>query len=394
MRIGIMGAPAENANLGCMALAYSMIFCLNEIEKELNDDFKYVIFDWKYNQESFDMMARELDIDRAKIQFAPYTFSQDWIRGIYHLGAYCKMKKEIKKCDVVFDITGGDSFSDIYGDMRHKGRTSVKLLVEKLGVPLILAPQTYGPYFKDESRKIAVDVIDRARYVMARDLQSQEWVKANTDKDAIYTPDMAFMLPYHKQDKTQTEKIRLGINASSILYTTSEITDRKFEISVDYVKYMKMLLKKLIDTGKYDIYMIPHVSTDHSIHEILKKEFPEINVVQPIKNPIEAKTLISTMDIFVGARMHGTIAAFTSGVACIPTSYSPKFSTLFRSVGYDVDVDLAHSTTEEAIDDTMNYVENYKQLILQIEECKNNNKDMMQKPKYEMLKCIRIVQGI
>jgi polysaccharide pyruvyl transferase WcaK-like protein len=46
-------------------------------------------------------------------------------------------------------------------------------------------------------------------------------------------------------------------------------------------------------------------------------------------NPIEAKSFISGLDFFTGARMHACIAAFSSGVAVCPMAYSRKFNGLF-----------------------------------------------------------------
>ena len=69
------------------------------------------------------------------------------------------------------------------------------------------------------------------------------------------------------------------------------------------------------------------------------------------------------MDIFIGARMHATIAAFSSGVATIPTAYSRKFSGLYNNLGYDCVVDMQKLTTEQALELTIQYVKDYQKLI-------------------------------
>lgn len=71
MRIGIMGAPINNSNHGCVALLYSLIHILSQIEKEEQKDFEYVIFDWKYNDKCMHMMAELLNVDINKIIYAP-----------------------------------------------------------------------------------------------------------------------------------------------------------------------------------------------------------------------------------------------------------------------------------------------------------------------------------
>jgi polysaccharide pyruvyl transferase WcaK-like protein len=67
-------------------------------------------------------------------------------------------------------------------------------------------------------------------------------------------------------------------------------------------------------------------------------------------NPIEAKSYISGLDFFMGARMHACIAAFSSGVPVFPVSYSRKFFGLFRdSLGYQHLGDLTCVTADEAL---------------------------------------------
>ena len=76
------------------------------------------------------------------------------------------------------------------------------------------------------------------------------------------------------------------------------------------------------------------------------------------------------MDIFIGARMHATIAAFSAGVITIPTGYSRKFKGLYDSIEYPYVIDLQNMTTSEAIEKTLEYIENSYMLEKQIMESK------------------------
>lgn len=377
MRIGIMGAPVDNSNHGCMALLYSLIHILSEIEKEGQDDYRYVIFDWNYNEEKIVMMSNILDIDRDKVIYAPYVLMLDPLRRLYHIRDYLRMKSEIKKCDCIIDVTEGDSFSDIYGDAWFTGRTRVKLLIENMGIPLILAPQTYGPYLTGKNRRMAAEAIKKARAVMTRDKQSQKLVKELAGVDAVYTTDLAFALPCGEYDIKASDKVKVGINASNLLYFGNEMKDRKFNIKTDYAGYLNGLLDVICGLDRYEVYLISHVDGDYEVHKILKERYPDCNLVPIFKNPVEAKSCISKMDIFIGARMHGTIAAFTCGAACIPTAYSPKFAGLFKSVGYDVLVDLASMDTEDAVDKTREYIEDYENLTRQAKRCTEDNSEVI-----------------
>ena len=386
MKIGIMGAPVDSTNLGCMALSYSLIYNLEQIEKETGKELQYIVFDWKYNEEKMNMIADELKVERKKISFAPYVMMVDPLRVAYHTIDFIRMIREIRTCDCVIDVTEGDSFSDIYGDAWFRGRTRVKKLIERLGVPLILAPQTYGPYQAEKNRKMAIKAIRGAAAVFTRDTQSREWIRETAGVEAVYTTDLAFSLPHRTDEVKGSDKTKIGLNASNLLYFSTEMKDRKFTLATDYAAYIDGLMKHFMEKGEYEVYLISHVSGDYEVHKILHEKYPDTHLVPNFQNPIEAKNLIRTMDAFIGARMHGTIAAFTTGVACIPTSYSPKFANLFSSIGYLADVDLCKLSTEEALKRTAEYISGYRKLQGEISECLQKNRELMDKVKTEMQK--------
>ncbi len=78
----------------------------------------------------------------------------------------------LREADAVLDITGGDSFTDMYGPRRFRAGSAFKRLVLALGKPLILLPQTYGPYRDPRHRAIAADIVRRAAMAWARDERS------------------------------------------------------------------------------------------------------------------------------------------------------------------------------------------------------------------------------
>lgn len=373
MVIGIMGTPIESSNLGCMALTYSLLIELEKISKQMNTEFKYIIFDGSDNETARLEICNALNIKEDHLISGHMSLLYNPLRIMKNISKTIKMILEIKLCDCIIDITGGDSFSDIYGEVIFYGRTYTKILVEKMNKPLLLAPQTYGPFQTKKTKQLASYAIANADCVLTRDMFSYNVIKKLTDKNVICCADMAFLLPYNKKEYENTNQIKVGINVSKLLYSDDlEVSARNFSTTVDYQKYIDGLLRYLTSSSKYEVYMIPHVGLDHEVHQELKKKYPTIKLVQPTTNPIMIKSLISEMDIFIGARMHGAIAAFTTGVACIPTAYSRKFSGLFKSIGYDVLIDLQKIETDKAIQDTISYVKNYKKLKERVIICNQN----------------------
>lgn len=369
--IGLEGAVINNGNMGCVALTCSILNMLEKISKELSTPITYFVFEGEENSEKNKNICKLLQIQEEQIYSVPTRHLYRIRSMIRHPIKTEKTIHKMRKCDVFIDLTEGDSFSDIYGQYRFNGGTNVKLLIEKMGIPLILGPQTYGPFNKECNKKKAKKVIESATCVMARDQMSAEYVANFSEKKIYVTTDLAFSLPFHKAAIGSDGKIKIGLNASSLLVKNkTESTETKFKLKTNYDQYLRELLQLLTANKKYEIYIIPHVERDAG--DELKKEFPNLHYLEPFDNPISAKSFISQMDIFIGARMHATIGAFSAGVATIPTAYSRKFKGLYESLGYKYVVDLAELNTHEAVELTVEYVKRYKELKLDVERCSIN----------------------
>lgn len=356
-----MGAPLDSENMGCLALSYSLLSCLEAIKKDTNEEITYVVFDWKCNKEKMKLLCQKVGIPEVRLEFGQYSVFNHPLKMAYHFARNIRMIRDIKKCDCVIDLTEGDSFSDIYGDEWFRGRTRVKLLITKLHKPLLLGPQTYGPFIKKNNYDMAKKAILAADFVMTRDDSSLDIVEKIGKKDAVNTSDLAFSLPYCKKE-INSEKIKVGINASRLLADNTEMKHRNFDLSLDYLKYVYDVIEYLLDSKIYDIYLISHVSGDYAIHEMINKKYQDTNLIPVFNNPIDAKSFISGMDVFIGARMHGTIGAYSSGVPCIATAYSPKFKNLFQVLDYNYVVDLTELDNDTAFNMTKDYIQEYKKL--------------------------------
>lgn len=380
MVIGLMGAPVDSENLGCMALTYSLLRVLQEIEEELHENFIYIDFDNNVkNPDKLRLLEKNCGLRPGQLHKGYIGNIPDFLRGIRHFKRNWPMFLDILKCDLVIDITQGDSFSDIYGVSRYRILTNIKLLAAMLGKPLVLAPQTYGPFLTKSSRRLARKALKASKIVFARDEISQEIAdKLIGKRRVILTTDLAFQLPYepYRQGKGDLSPKKIGLNFSGLLLSESlEKMEKNFEIRVDYWKYATKIIEYLIDNN-WKIFLIPHVGLDKKLHDKLAEVYPDVKSCEIFDNPIEIKSFIASMDVFIGARMHGTIGAFSAGVACIPTAYSRKFLGVYSLLNYPYVVDLSKETTEEAYAKTVYYLENVK--ILKIAQ----EKGMAEAKKY------------
>ena len=78
----------------------------------------------------------------------------------------------MRQANAVLDVSGGDSFTDLYGASRFKNIIAPKRLALALKRPLILLPQTYGPFSSASNERMASDLISGASLAYARDKDS------------------------------------------------------------------------------------------------------------------------------------------------------------------------------------------------------------------------------
>ena len=257
--------------------------------------------------------------------------------------------------DVFFDIGEGDSFSDIYGFKRFFLLSISKLLPILSNKKLILSPQTYGPFKSRASKIISKYLIQRSKAVFSRDYKSTNILKSLSVK-STEVADIAFSLPYEKKATLQNS---VGLNVSGLLWNGGYTSDNQFNLSLEYKELIKELIAGFSNKGKI-VHLISHVISDtlpidddYRISEFIKNEYflndTNVIIAPRFSSPLTAKSYISSMDFFLGSRMHATIAAISSGVPTIPLAYSRKFEGVFGSIGYNHTLNLYNLEKEDCI---------------------------------------------
>jgi colanic acid/amylovoran biosynthesis protein len=368
IKVGLLGSVINNDNLGCQALAYSIIDLLERISRDLEIQFHYNIFEWLPNSNLNLSFSKRIGIDPANLTSIKQGSYRDFLHKVRHYFDNHNMDTIIKSCDFIIDLTEGDSFTDIYGQDRFNDFTLIK--ERALGVsPVILGSQTYGPFQNPENEKRAADVIRRAEAVFTRDRISGDYVKKISGVTPILTCDLAFRLPYESRsnEKTGCAK-RIGFNISGLLVSDKqEGTSTEFTLKTNYDAFVRDVLDYLI-SHQYEVHLIGHVAADYTVNKILKEKYPSIILAPEFDNPMDAKSYISSMDLFIGSRMHATIAALTSNTPVVPVAYSRKFTGLFENVDYPYVVDLQTEDTNEAVQAVIDRIENYDETKIATEK--------------------------
>lgn len=343
MNIILSNLTLKNQNKGCVALCISTMYLIHKVLEERDIKYKLYITDSGYQSNGM----HELEIDGTKIEFYSCGY-YDWsnlkpaLKQLYLFffkqEEYRINREVFNNVDFILDIGQGDSFADIYGKGRFDWIDRIHRIARKKNVPYCILPQTIGPFKNEETKKQAIQSINKAKFVMARDAQSLLFVQENCPgKKASEYIDVAFFMPYKKQNFSK-DFIHVGLNVSGLLWHGGYTRNNQFELKVDYQKLIINIIEYFLTFPNVKIHIVPHVvdaesniENDYEISYHLVNEYSSDRVVlAPLfLSPIYAKNYIAGMDFFLGARMHATIAAFSTGVPVFPMAYSRKFNGLF-----------------------------------------------------------------
>ncbi len=263
--------------------------------------------------------------------------------------------KALGAIDLMLDIGAGDSFTDIYPNKRFAYMILGKRLCALRGVPLILSPQTIGPFSRQPHTSLARSAMERALAVFARDPLSMDALKQIAPQArAFQAIDVAFALPF-----TQAAKgpgTRVGVNVSGLLYGGGYTGANEFGLTIDYRDFTHRFIEAMLARPETRVELICHVNAplmpkddDGAAADALKARYPDLIRVPTFASPSAAKSHISGLDFLVGARMHATIAAYSSGVPVLPVSYSRKFEGLYKALSYPWLVPAKGFSTDQAV---------------------------------------------
>ena len=343
--IVISGLLLNDNNRGTAALGYGVFpfLCSKGLLSERN-----IIIKFKYVKNILKKQNRSIKTEKINIGGNNYNlmtvnvfFLEKWLLDKLNiLLPFTRFKRTIKNIAYIAAINGGDGFSDIYNTQTFLSRLKEIRIAMKRNIPLIMLPQTIGPFEHLKNRKIADKILRYADKIFVRDNKFvSELEKMGLEYEQ--TKDLsAYMKPEPWNINIKPNSI--GINVSGLAYSNSFRTlSGQFDA---YPELIDRLILHIRDKG-HTVYLIPH-SYHYGIPEpdnddmvacrtAYERLTDKSNVVFIDKDLIspQVKYVISKMSFFIGTRMHANFAAIYSRVPLFGLAYSYKFEGAFTANG-------------------------------------------------------------
>jgi polysaccharide pyruvyl transferase WcaK-like protein len=368
MRIALLGATFETSNLGVSALTAGAVTCLRHAfpaaEVSLLDYGKEGR-NYSLRVEDHDVEVRLVNLRFSKkfwlpnnvawlilpalvLRLLPFGFVR---RSLVKRNAWLR---HMEDTELFAAISGGDSFSDIYGLERLLYVALPQILVILLDKRLVLLPQTLGPYKGRFARSLARYILRRAELVYSRDHAGVETAgellgaKAAAGK-VRFCNDVAFVMEPHSPAKTDIAGLAggtgplVGMNISGLLAMGGYTGKNMFGLGVDYNGLVQRLIDFFIQVKGARVLLVPHVFGSHAESDVmacektydsLRGKYPgQLGRLRGTYDQHEIKHIIGGCDFFVGSRMHACIAAISQAVPAVAIAYSAKFRGVMETVG-------------------------------------------------------------
>ncbi|MBZ5734935.1 polysaccharide pyruvyl transferase family protein [Nocardioides sp. TRM66260-LWL] len=317
MKALVLWADDHSANLGVRVLAHGAAALIRDVFPDAEVHFQ-------------DFGSPELGIKLTKKSLVFDRIHRD-----------TSVREVVGDFDLIVDTGAGDSFADIYGAERMLVMTETQALCRRLGKPLVLMPQTIGPFDTRLGRWRSAKTLRSAAAVIARDATSRDYC-ARRGTTAVLSTDVVFALPQPRTDASAPTH-DVVLNVSGLLWGASDHVDPDH-----YRSLIRDLIGKLREQDR-NVTLLAHVlanpSADDDEAELnaLAEAF-EVEAIVPT-DLWDAREVVSRSNVVLGSRMHACLNALSTGRPTVPLAYSRKFAPLMSGVGWAHGVDLREGPT-------------------------------------------------
>lgn len=326
----ILYVHGGSGNHGCEAIVRTFVNILHDcnIRKEIvlsanfEEDIKYDLI------KDANVIPLKTQLNRYSWDFL-YAYLMNCLFGKYIYLDMLDRKSQLKKLrgyDVAIAI-GGDTYSYGYTE----SNTYMHNLFRKQGLKTVLWACSIEPQLLNDDRVLR-DICN-FDMITVRESITYKALKEHNVQNVYFLPDLAFTLESHECDESKLIRPgkTIGLNLSPLVQKYQQVNDCVFKNYCNMINY-------ILNETDYDIALIPHVvwpqSDDREVMQKLFNEFKYSSRLIQIAdhNCMELKDIIARCRMFVCARTHASIAAYSTCVPTIVLGYSVKARGIARDI--------------------------------------------------------------
>lgn len=326
----------DGGNRGCEGIARSSAYLLNkkqdqifgycrniELDTRLGLDQCLTLVPCKHNSYLIDRFLAAIN------KLFHTTTTKKW-RLLYHYRSFLRM---VSKDDVVV-FTGGDMMCYDNNEVIF-----INNWLHKRGIKTILWGCSMGP---ENQTKEKLETLNNFSLIYVRESLSFDYFNSLGHKNICLFPDPAFILEPEECELPACFANHgvIGLNISN--YVAGGMTlDSKFG------EEEKQLISYILNETNDQILLIPHVTwkdslvnqDDREMAQLISQHFNNTERIHVLDidglNYCQIRYVISKCSMFIGARTHAVISAYSTCVPTIALGYSIKSRGIAKDLGLD-----------------------------------------------------------
>jgi len=257
--------------------------------------------------------------------------------------------------DGVIDVSGF-AIGDEWGVKNSQFYQYHNSIFESFGKPVVFMPQAWGPFTSQSIRQLSAAAINLSDCAYARDKRSYLYMNEleGVDRHKIkLAPDIAYQFEGASQEKAiqilkengliSNEKNMVGIMPNMQVYIRTNGKGHENK----YVKLLIDLSKYFLNRQNFSIVLIPHqvqpvenpeIPDDRFLCDLIKISLGNVQDIVTLKDYYSAellKAIIGRMDLIIGSRYHGIVAALSQMIPTLVLGWSHKYFELLSDVGIE-----------------------------------------------------------
>jgi len=260
------------------------------------------------------------------------------------------------------------------------------------GKKTVICAESLGPFNSKVTGFITRLILCRLDLITIRELFTVKHLNkiGLSCSNVVLTGDPAFLLePTPMSFPKKTDDIIIGItgNPDVIPYLAGCVSNGYTTRYYEYAQLFAGAIDNFIDCHKsVTVLLIAHVfrpdSDDIKMHEAIYSKIMHKDKVQLLREYYtadEVKGVIASCDLFVGSRMHATIAAVSTGVPTVAVGHAHKFQGVLGDLlGPESLIDIRGNNCNmlgSKLQSAMNYAWDNRQAITKrLNECLDDKK--------------------